>query len=62
MSFLLRVVDQYINYYKRRNTIFNTKKPISEFQAMDKIVFALIELFNKTPLNSQETIGTPAIK
>ena len=50
-----------MNYYKRRNTTFNTKKPISEVQAMDKIVFALIRLFNKTPLNSQETIGTLAI-
>ena len=50
-----------MNYYKRRNTTFNTKKPISEVQAMDKIVFVLIRLFNKTPLNIQETIGTLAI-
>ena len=50
-----------MNYYKRRNTTFNTKKPILEVQPMYKIVFALIQLFSKTPLKSQETIGTPAI-
>lgn len=35
----LKVVAQYMNYYKRENTKFNIKEPASEFQATEIQLF-----------------------